>query len=344
MRRYRVGLIGYGHWGRNLARVVANHPRTQLAAIVDPDERRIEDIRSAHPHATRFTEADGVLEDEDLDVIAVTSPAGTHFALAMSALERGKHLLVTKPVATGLNQALQLQALAKRKQLVVVVDHTFLYHPCTDRVKRVLDERWLGEPRVFDSTRTGLGIYKDDVNVIADLAVHDLAILEHLFGMPDWASAIAYSSVPGELPDNAVITFCYASGLRAHVRASWLSPLKQRLIVLVGDRQMLVWDDTLEAGRLRAFDTGVDRIDRPDASGRAPLSYRAGIARPLDIDSIEPLRAEVDDLVACIDERRQPVSSLDAAARVVAMVDACDRSSQDGGARVALSRSPGESA
>ncbi|MBY0510660.1 MAG: Gfo/Idh/MocA family oxidoreductase [Rhodospirillaceae bacterium] len=332
------GLIGYGHWGKNLARTAANHPRGRLKVIADPGEKAQSAARAAHPDTNIVADAAVIFADSEITAVIITSPAASHFALASHVMESGKHVLITKPVTETVEQAAQLRNIAARCGRTAVVDHTFLYHPCVARIKAALGEDWLGEPLVFDAVRTGLGIYKADVDIIADLAVHDLAILDYLFGPAQAVSAHTYAAVAGFLPDNAAITLRYASGLRAHVRSSWISPLKQRLSVLVGGKQMIVWDDGLGVERLRAFDAGVEPLGAPEAYGRAPLGYRNNAGRVLTTPDIEPLRGEIDDLIACMESGATPVSSLTAAHRVMATVAACQTSAAHDGAFVQLAK------
>ena len=340
MSPHRFGLIGYGHWGKNLARAVANHPHATLASIADAGDKGRAAAKVAHPTADVVDDAGALIADRSLSAIVITSPAATHFPLAMRVIEAGKHVLITKPVTETAAEAAELRDAAARRGVAAVVDHTFLYHPCVTRLKAALSEGWLGAPLIYDTVRTGLGIYKVDADIIADLAVHDLAIMDHLFGAPQFFAAQSYAAVAGFLPDNALITATYASGLRVHIRSSWLSPLKQRLAVLVGAKQMIVWDDALADQRLRAFDSGVDLLPAAETAGRAPLGYRNGESRALPVSDIEPLRAEVDDLIACITSGKKAVSSLEAASRVMGAVQACQQSAARSGIQVAFPTVP----
>ncbi len=333
--KIRIGVIGFGYWGPNLARNVHHHPAAELVAICDADAGNRERAAAQYPSARLLSDASALLAAADIDAVVIATPAGTHAGIAEAAFAAGKHVLVTKPVSTSAASALALAALAESHGKVLLVDHTFLYTQAVAGLKQLLDSGQLGKPLYYDSMRSGLGIFKNDADVIDDLAVHDMAIADYLFDeRPVAVSAVSAASIPGHLPSLAYVNFQYRSGLHVHMAAHWLSPLKQRKVVLAGSAQMACWDDALPEHTLQVYDSGVTASSGPVVAGRAPLDYRHGSARPVAVAKAEALAAEIDDFIDSIRQRRQPRSCGHAAARVMQMADAAGRSARAGGAPI----------
>ncbi len=337
MQKIRIGLIGFGYWGPNLGRNVNSHPGADLAAICDADAGNRERAKAHYPDVRIVEDATELLANEAIDAVVIATPAGTHAALAEAAFAAGKHVLVTKPVSTSAASALALADLAEASGKVLLVDHTFLYTQAVAALKQLLSDGALGKPLYYDAMRTGLGIFKNDADVIDDLAVHDMAIVDYLFPeRPHAVSATSVASVPGHLPSLAYVNFYYRSGLHVHMAAHWLSPLKQRKVVIAGDRQMACWDDALPENTLQIFDSGVSTGREAVVAGRAPLDYRHGNPQPVALTKSEALAAEIDDFIDCIRQPRQPRSCGRAAARVMRMAEAASRSAREGGSPINL--------
>jgi predicted dehydrogenase len=333
--RIRVAQIGYGYWGTNLARNAAANPDMALTAICDLSEENRSRAKQAFPNVKICGDSAEVLEDPHMDAVIVVTPAGTHAEICSNALKAGKHVLVTKPLATSVDDARRLADAADAAGRTLLVDHTFLYAPAVTYLKRSLSAGDLGRVLYYDSMRTGLGIFKTDANIVDDLAIHDLAILEYLFeDLPTTASAVVVPSFDDLRENLAYITLRYESGLVAHLGAHWLSPLKQRQVVIAGDAKMLVWDDGRRDERIRIFDSGIDRTDDAVVPGRANVIYRQGDAVVPSVSGEEALATEMADFVHSIRGRSLPLSNARRGLRVMQVVAAIHRSASMNGAPV----------
>lgn len=336
-QKIRVGLIGFGYWGPNLARNVNCHPKSKLVAVCDADAGNRERAMKSFPDVSVMDDAYTLLNSRDIDAVVIATPAGTHFPFAEAAFAACKHVLVTKPVSTSSASALSLVELAETSGKVLLVDHTFLYTRAVTALKELIQDGILGKPLYYDSMRTGLGIFKDDADVIDDLAVHDIAIVDHIFDeRPIAVSATSAASIPGQLPSLAYINFFYSSGLHVHMAAHWLSPIKQRRVVIAGDLMMACWDDISQEKPLQIYDSGVFISRKPALAGRAPLEYRHGMPEQVELPRSEALAEEIDDFIECILKRKQPRSDGRAAARVMRLAEAASQSASKHGAKVNL--------
>jgi predicted dehydrogenase len=333
--KIRVGIIGFGYWGPNLARNVNQHPGAELVAVCDTDADNRIRAAAQYPRARLLDDSQALLTADDIDAVVIATPAGTHAVLAEAAFAAGKHVLITKPVSTSAASAEALAGMAESSGKVLLVDHTFLYAQAVAALKHLLDGETLGHALYYDSMRTGLGIFKNDADVIDDLAVHDMAITDYLFDeRPHTVSAISTASIPGHLPSLAYVNFHYRSGLHVHMAAHWLSPIKQRKVVIAGSQQMVYWDDAQTQYALQVYDSGVVASSRPIVAGRAPLDYRNGTPQPIALAKSEALAEEIDDFIGSIRHRRQPRSCGRAAARVMRMAEAAGQSARQGGAPI----------
>jgi predicted dehydrogenase len=334
-QKIRVGLIGLGYWGPNLARNVDCHPQAKLVAVCDADAGNRERAMKSFPGVSVMDNSYALLNSMDIDAVVIATPASTHFSLVEAAFAARKHVLVTKPLSTSSASALSLAELAEATGKVLLVDHTFLYTHAVTALKNFIKIGTLGKPLYYDSMRTGLGIFKTDANVIDDLAVHDIAIVDHIFDERPFAvSATSAVSIPGQLPSLAYINFYYSSGLHVHIAAHWLSPIKQRNVVIAGDLMMACWDETSTESPLQIYDSGVSVSREPVLPGRAPLEYRHGPPKKVEIGRSEALADEIDDFVHSILNSTQPRSGGRAAARVMRLAEAADQSARQYGVRI----------
>ncbi|MBK8160544.1 MAG: Gfo/Idh/MocA family oxidoreductase [Rhodospirillaceae bacterium] len=332
-----VAQIGYGYWGTNLARNAAANPQLSLDLICDVSAANRAKAAAAHPTARILADSAEVFADATIDAVIVVTPASTHAEICQRAIEAGKHVLVTKPLATSVADAAAMAALAAQHGRTLLIDHTFLYTPAVAFLKQALAQGDLGKPLYYDSVRTGLGIFKSDVNIVDDLAIHDIAILEHLFAeLPATVSATAAASFSGLRESLAYITLTYRDGLVAHLAAHWLSPLKQRQVVIAGDARMLAWDDSRVGERIRIFDSGITRTESAVVPGRADVSYRNGEVTVPTLGDTEALAAEMADFVTCIRSGAVPRASGQSGVRVMRIVAAAHRSAAQGGAPAAI--------
>ncbi len=336
-KKIRTGFIGFGYWGPNLARNIAQHPAAKLEIICDFDESNRKRAAIQYPFVRVIDDPNAVLADTDIEAVVIATPAGTHEALVKAALAAGKHVLVTKPISISSTSAQSMSALAASSDKILLVDHTFLYSRAVEVLKEMISSGVLGKPLYYDATRSGLGIFKNDVDVIADLAVHDMAIIDFLFDeRAESVSAVSTASIPGQLPSLSYVNFHYASGFHVHMAAHWLSPIKQRKVVIAGSEQMVFWDDTLLNNTLCVYNSGVFDSPDPVVAGRAPLNYRSGEPSPVELLTKEPLASEIDDFIDSIKENRQPRSNGNLATRVMQMAEAAGLSARQGGTPIKI--------
>ncbi len=333
----RVGVIGFGHWGPNLARNVHQHNSTQLVAIADSSSINLEKAKALYPFAKIWDDSASLIRSNDIDALVISSPASTHFDLTLLALEMGLHVLVTKPFTLRYDQAETLHRIARIKKRVILVDHTFVYAPAFNNLKNIINSGTLGKVLYYDSMRSGLGIFKSDVDVIHDLAIHDIAIAHHLFNEKPYAvSAVSNSNIAGQLPSQCYINLFYPNNLCVHIAAHWLSPLKQRRIILAGSKQMICWDDTLGGSSLTLYDSGVTTSSSKVLAGRAPIEYRSGTATPISFENMEALALEIDDFVHAIKTNNLPICDAKAACDIMKVTDAALDSARSNGAPITI--------
>jgi predicted dehydrogenase/protoporphyrinogen oxidase len=331
----RVGVVGVGYWGPNLVRNLAESPEFELVHVCDlrPDplaavSRRYPGVRSS----TRFEE---LLRDGEVDAVAIATPVSTHHALAMSALEAGKHTFVEKPLAASSEEVLELTQLAETNGLVLMPGHTFVYSPPVTTIKNLIDSGELGDIYFISSSRVNLGLHQPDVSVVWDLGPHDFSILRYWLGaLPAQVSALSRSCLLPEVPDVCFINLTYPSGTIAHVELSWLAPSKLRRTAIVGSQKMVVYDDTSNES-VRIFDSGAMLPD-PESFGEYRLSYRTGDIVSPRVDATEPLALELADFKAAIRDEKPLISSPELGLDVIRTIEAVDRSLVQGGVPVSV--------
>ena len=331
----RIGLAGLGYWGPNLARNLADSPAFEIAHVCDLRPEALEAIQERYPGARLTTRFEEVLCDPDVDAVVIATPVSTHFPLAMSALQAGKHTFVEKPLAASSGEVLELMALAEENDLVLMPGHTFLYSPAVTTIKRLIDSGELGDIYFISSSRVNLGLHQRDASVVWDLGPHDFSILRYwLDTLPTEVSALSRCCLLPDVPDVCFINLTYASGAVAHVELSWLSPSKLRRTAIVGSKKMVVYDDTSNES-VRIFDSGATLPD-PETFGEFQLSYRTGDILSPRVDATEPLSLELAEFGAAIRGECELVSSPQVGLDVVRTVEAVDHSLVEGGAPVSV--------
>ncbi len=330
----RVGVIGYGYWGPNLVRNFQEIPGATTEVVCDRDPARTDLARKRYPHLRVTQDPQEVFRDPALDLVAVMTPVSSHFELARSALVAGKHVLVAKPLTTSPDQAEHLIALAVERRRVLAVDHTFVYTPAVRKIREILASGELGQVYYYDSTRVNLGLIQQDINVIWDLAAHDVSILDHLFDdKPISVEARAVSHV-GAYETLAYLFIQFAGTLVAHLHVNWLAPQKVRTVLIGGSRKMIVYDDNEPSEKVKVYDRGVllESADR----GTTLVQYRTGDMLAPQIPTTEALRIECEHLLECIRQGIAPVTGGTHALNVVRLLEAAQRSIQQGGQVVRL--------
>jgi predicted dehydrogenase len=332
-----VAVVGYGYWGPNLARNVAESPDMHLIALCERDAARGAAFSQRFPGAPVRTELHEVLDDDSVDAVLIATPPATHHALVKQALEAGRHVLVEKPLATTAADALELVEIADRRGLVLMPGHTFVYSPAVNTVRSLLTEGVVGDVYFITSSRMNLGKYQRD-GVVTDLAPHDLSILMYWLDEPVVQVSTSACTVFQEgVPETAFITLTFASGTTANVQVSWLAPRKVRQMVVVGSKRMVQYDDTASDEPIRVYDRGLD-IDSgaPANFGEYQLTYRSGDVIIPRIDAHEPLSLELADFAHAIRTGSTPRSNAALGLEIVSVLEAAEASLRRNGAPIAI--------
>jgi len=335
----KIGVIGYGYWGPNVARNFNETPGATVAAIADMDRRVLQRAEKLYPHVRTTTDFREVICAPDLDAVAIVTPVSSHFALAKEALLNGKHIFIEKPFTSCAAEAEELIELAERKGLKIMVDHTFLFTGAVRKIKELIEGDVLGDLYYFDSIRINLGLFQKDVNVVWDLAPHDLSIMDYLFNRdPTAVMATGVAHFNNGLEDLAYITVYYPGKVIAHLNVNWLSPVKIRTTLIGGQKKMLVWNDLVADEKIRIYDKGVEGLDgeSPEKSYGLRVSYRSGDMWAPRVDVVEALKSETAYFVECVSRNVNPQNDGVAGLRVVRMLEAIVRSMRMGGAVVPL--------
>jgi predicted dehydrogenase len=334
----KFGVVGYGYWGPNIVRNLSQLEEAEVVAVCDKSPASRGRIEKAHPHLRVTANAEELMSSPDIDAIAVITPVWTHYELARAALEHGKHVFVEKPFTSTTAQAEDLIELAARKNLKIMVDHTFLFTGAVQKIKQLLQEGALGKLYYYDSTRVNLGLFQHDVNVIWDLAPHDLAIIDHLIEeTPEAIVATGQSHVNGH-EDVAFITLYFPNKVIAHINVNWMSPVKVRTTLIGGEKKMLVWNDLEADEKIKIYDKGVHITSREGVYNLL-VSYRSGDMWAPQVEQVEALRAELKYFVECIVTGQIPFNDGNAGLRVVKMLEAANESLQRRGQLIYLNPS-----
>ncbi|GAB4549198.1 MAG: Gfo/Idh/MocA family oxidoreductase [Anaerolineae bacterium] len=332
-----VGVIGYGYWGPNLVRNFAESPGSQVVAVSDLDAERLALVRRRYPVIETTTDYRELLADGNVDAIAIATPVSSHFELALQALQAGKHVLVEKPLAANSEEAARLVEEADRRQRVLMVDHTFVYTGAVRKMQELVASAELGEIYYYDSVRVNLGLFQHDVNVIWDLAVHDLSIMEYVLpARPCAVSATGVSHIPGQPANIAYLTLFFDSSLIAHIHVNWLAPVKVRRTLLGGSQKMIVYDDLEPSEKIKVYNKGITVSNGSEHRYQMLIGYRTGDMWAPHLDITEALRTEVLHFTDCLENGKSPITDGMAGMRVVNILEAATRSMEAMGRPVEL--------
>jgi predicted dehydrogenase len=321
----RIALVGYGYWGPNLTRNFIENPECELAMICDKNTQRLAQVRKKYPQLQITENFQVVLNDPTIDAVIIATPVSTHFGLVEAALKKNKHVLVEKPLATSVVEAKKLAALSKKTKRVLMTGHTFLYSPPVRKVKEILKQKQLGKVFTMDFSRVNLGLFQPDVNVIWDLAPHDVSIALYWLGTkPKTVQASAKSFVRKKIEEVGYLTLEFPGNIWVHHHFSWIAPVKLRRVTIVGSKQMLVYDDTQNTEKVKLYNQGV--LTNPTSFGEFQLTYRSGEISSPKIDATEPLSLECSDFITSIQKQKNPVSNADFAVEVVRILEAAQTS------------------
>jgi predicted dehydrogenase len=321
----KFGVIGYGYWGPNIVRNLDRTENCKVVAICDKTPASRKAAQKAYPAITVTSHAEELLTSTEIDAIAVITPVWTHYELAKAALEHGKHVFVEKPFTSNAAQAEDLINLAAKKKLKIMVDHTFLFTGAVKKIRQVLKEGTLGSIYYYDSTRVNLGLFQHDVNVLWDLAPHDLSIIDHLIAeSPEAVSATGQTHLNGH-EDVAFITIYFPNKIIAHINVNWLSPVKVRTTLIGGEKKMLVWNDLEADEKIKIYDKGVDITNRQGLYNLL-VNYRSGDMYSPQLEQGEALSQEVAYFADCITKNVEPFNDGTAGFRVVKLLEAATQS------------------
>jgi predicted dehydrogenase len=327
----RVAVIGYGYWGPNVVRNLHSLDHCEVVSVCDKNTAVLKRASRQYPAIQMTTDFAEVLSSPRIDAVAIVTPVWTHFALAKAALENGKHVFLEKPLTSTTEQAEELIELAERKNLKLMVDHTFLFSGPVQKIRQLVDSGTLGKLYYFDSTRVNLGLFQHDVNVIWDLAPHDLSIMDHIIQeKPEAVVATGGRHLNG-LADLAFITIYFPGTVIAHVNVNWLSPVKVRTTLIGGEQKMLVWNDLDVDEKIRVYDKGVKITNKEDLDRELLVSYRSGDIWAPKIEQTEALNVELAHFIDCIRSDRKPMNDGESGLRVVKLLEAADASLQKRG-------------
>jgi predicted dehydrogenase len=331
----RIGVIGYGYWGPNIVRNFRGLEGCRVLSVCDKNEASLRRAKQAYPDLTVTTEPQDLLTSPQIDAIAVITPVWTHFDLAKTALEHDKHVFVEKPFTSNSQQAEELIELAARKNLRIMVDHTFIFTGAVRKIRQLIEEGTLGDLYYYDSTRVNLGLFQHDVNVVWDLAPHDLSIMDFLIReKPEAVLATGERHLNG-LVDVAFITVYFPGNTIAHINVNWLSPVKVRTTLIGGEKKMLVWNDLEADEKVKVYDKGV-QMNNGHGVYELLVSYRSGDMWAPRVEQVEALKVELSHFVDCIEKNQEPFNDGEAGLRVVRMLEAANHSLKERGKAVQL--------
>lgn len=321
----RLGVIGYGYWGPNVVRNFVAHHDCKVVTVCDKSSTAVARAMAAYPSIGVTTDSEDVLLSVDIDAVAIVTPVSYHYELAKKALENGKHVFVEKPFTATSAQAEELIELAERQGLQIMVDHTFLFTGAIRKIKQLIDAGDIGKIYYYDSTRVNLGLFQHDVNVLWDLAPHDLAIMDYLLGLePELIVATGGAHVHS-LENIAYLTVYFPDNVLAHINVNWLSPVKVRTTFIGGHKKMLLWNDLDPAEKLRVYDKGAE-LRTEQGVHQALVSYRTGDMFAPKLEETEALRVETRYFLDCIQSGTKPFNDGHAGLRVVRILEAAEQS------------------
>jgi predicted dehydrogenase len=322
-----VGVIGYGYWGPNLVRNFVGTDGCRLVAVSDLDASRLSPCRRLHPHVTTTTDSRDLIENRRIDAVVIATPPHSHFELAMTALKAGKHVMVEKPLAQTSDQVSRLIDEANRRKLILMVDHTFVYTPAVQKIRELISEGALGQIFYYNSTRASLGLFQKDINVIWDLAVHDLSIIQYILNQePVAVSATGAAHFNGTPENMAHITLFFEGSCVAHINVNWLSPTKVRQTFIGGSRKMIVYDDVEPTEKIKVYDKGITVDLSEQTAHQLRIGYRAGDMWAPHLAASEALNVEARHFIDCVRDGTTPLTSGDSGLQVVEILEAASRS------------------
>ncbi len=335
----KLGVVGYGYWGPNLVRNFHEADGARVIATSDLDESHLTRLQVRYPTIETTTQYQDILKNSEIDAVAIATPVASHYSIALDALKAGKHVLLTKPMTQTSEQSLRLIEEAESRNLVLMVDHTFLYTGAVRKIKEIIDSDGFGDFLYYDSVRINLGLFQYDVDVIWDLALHDLSILDYISGMsPNAVSATGISHVSGQQEDIAYLTLFFDSNLIGHIHVNWLAPVKVRRTLIGGSQKMIVYDDLEPSEKIKIYDKGLVLGDSETTRRESLIGYRSGDMWAPQLDATEALNTEAAHFIDCVTNGTRPLTDGRSGLRMVRLLEAASRSMAARGQPVELTR------
>jgi predicted dehydrogenase len=333
----KVGVIGYGYWGPNLVRNFMAAPGSAVTRVCDLRVERLGPLNKLYPGIKTCNNSTDLINDPQIDAVVIATPVSSHYELALAALQAGKHILVEKPLAAKSDQARRLIDEAAARKLVLLVDHTFVYTDAVRKIRELIASGQLGDIYYYDAVRVNLGLFQHDVNVIWDLAIHDLSIMDYVLpAKPVAISATGISHIPGQPENVAYITLFFADAQIAHVHVNWLTPVKVRHTLIGGSEKMILYDDLEPSEKLKVYDKGISVTPRQEDVYKMLVSYRSGDMWAPRLDNTEALQTEAQHFIDCIANGSRPDTDGQAGLRMVTMIEAAETSLRDRGRLIEL--------
>jgi len=331
-----IGVIGYGYWGPNIVRNFFATPGCSVKMVADGRVERLNFLAKVFPSIQGVKEAGEIIASKDIDAVVIATPVFTHFALAKRTLLMGKHVLIEKPMTSSVKEADELINLAAQKGLTLMADHTFLYTGAVQKMKEIIDAEVIGTPLYFDSSRINLGLFQPDINVLWDLAPHDISILTYLITEePESINATGISHTRNQVENIAYLTVNYNSSFIAHFTCSWSSPVKVRQTLIGGDKKMILYNDLEPSEKVRVYDTGYNHKTEEDKT-RIMVDYRTGDVYIPKLSSREALAGVADDFVQSVIQNRPPLSNALLGRSVVRILEASQKSIKNAGKEIKI--------
>jgi predicted dehydrogenase len=333
----KVGVIGYGYWGPNLVRNFMAATGSTVTRVCDLRGERLAPLQRLYSSVKTCNQSTDLINDPQIDAVVIATPVSSHFELAMAALKAGKHVLVEKPLAANSDQARQLIDEANARKLVLLVDHTFVYTDAVRKIRELIASGQLGDIYYYDAVRVNLGLFQHDVNVVWDLAIHDLSIMDFVLpNKPVAISATGISHIPGQPENVAYITLFFSDAQIAHVHVNWLTPVKVRHTLIGGSEKMILYDDLEPSEKLKVYDKGIRVTPRQEDVYKMLVSYRLGDMWAPRLDNTEALQTEALHFIACVENGHDPDTDGQAGLRLVRMIEAAETSLRDRGRLIEL--------
>jgi predicted dehydrogenase len=332
-----IGVIGYGYWGPNLVRNFSEISGATVKTVSDFKPELLAKVQSRYPTIQTTTDCQDIFSDPDIDAVIIATPVSTHFKLALEALKAGKHILVEKPMTVTSEEGQRLIDEAEKRNRVLMVDHTFVYTGAVRKMHELVSSGELGDIYYYDSVRVNLGLFQHDINVLWDLAVHDLSIMNHILKLkPCAVSATGISHVPGGLENIAYLTLFFENNLIAHIHVNWLAPVKVRRTLIGGSQKMIVFDDLEPSEKVKIYDRGITINENADNLYQMMVGYRSGDMWSPKLDITEALKTEGDHFIRCIKQGERPITDGEAGLQIVKILEAATQSMKQQGRLVDL--------